>query len=328
MSDLTTSFAGLKLANPIIISSSGLTNSAEKNTQLAKAGAGAVVIKSLFEEQILFETSKLIDNNPSEHTESYDYFTTYIRQHQLQEYLDIIKTSKQSCNIPVIASINCHDNAEWINFAKEIEKAGADALEINILALQTEKNYTYGTFEKEHVNILKHLKQNINIPVIMKLGDNFTNLVILIDQLKQNGADAVVLFNRFHPLDIDIYNLKHVSGQVLSNGNELSKSLRWTGIASNSVKNIDIAVSGGVHDGESIIKSILSGASAVELCSVIFEKGSQYINTMKDYMSTWMEEKHYSSVSQFKGILNAGSVKDDLNMFERTQFIKYFGGKE
>lgn len=330
MADLSTSFAGLKLTNPIIISSSGLTKTAESNAHLAEAGAGAVVIKSLFEEQITFETSRMLDDNFSIHSEGADYISTYVRQQKVDDYLKVIRESKQATSIPVIASINCHSDSEWVNFAKEIEKAGADALEINILALQTKNaaNYEYGAFEKEHIKILKHLKQTINIPVIMKLGNNFTNPVALVEQLKLSGADAVVLFNRFFPFDIDIESMNTSSGQVLSSEVELSNPLRWTGIVSNAVKKLDIAVSGGVHDGAGVIKSLLAGASAVELCSVIFEKGPAHIKTMIDSMEAWMGSHKYDTIAQFKGKLNAGSGREDADLFERTQFIKYFGGKE
>ncbi|MCF0177312.1 MAG: dihydroorotate dehydrogenase-like protein [Bacteroidales bacterium] len=330
MTNISTTFAGLHLSNPIIISSSGLTKSADRIIKLAEAGAGAVVLKSLFEEQILAETGKALDENVYDHTEGYDYISTYVRQQKLDSYLNVIKESKKGCDIPVIASINCHNDAEWVNFAKEIEKAGADAIEINILSLQTTKasEYEYGAFEKEHVKILKHLKQTVKIPVIMKLGNSFTNPVALADQLKQNGADAVVLFNRFFPFDIDIENLSTSAGAILSDDCELSNPLRWAGIVSNAVKNLDIAVSGGVHDGAGIIKSLLAGAAATELCSVIFEKGASHIATMKHDMESWMEKHGYSSVTDFKGVLNAGSGRDNADLFERAQFIKHFGGKE
>lgn len=328
MADLTTTFAGLKLSNPIIVSSSGLTKTAENNARLAEAGAGAVVIKSLFEEQILFETQQMLDDNAYGHSEAYDYLGTFVRQNKLDDYLTVIKESKKMCNIPVIASINCHSDSEWVNFATEIEKAGADALEINILSLQTQGSFKYefGAFEKAHIEILKHLKKTIRIPVIMKLGNNFTNPVALVEQLKFNGADAVVLFNRFYPFDVDVDAMKAASGQVLSTKAELSNPLRWAGIVSHTVKNVDIAVSGGVHDGDDVVKSLLVGAAAVESCSVFFEKGIAQIAAMKARLEAWMNDHDFDTIAQFKGLLDAGSVGADL--FERTQFIKYFGGKE
>ena len=328
MSALSTKFAGLDLSNPVIISSCGLTKSAEGIIRLAEAGAGAVVVKSLFEEQILHETGKMVEENIYAHSEGYDYITSYVRQHRLEDYLNVIRESRKGCGIPVVASINCHTDSEWVSFAKEIEKAGASALEVNILSLQTSNRYEYGSFEKEHVKILKHLKDTISIPVIMKLGNCFTNPVALADSLKQNGADAVVMFNRFCPFDIDIDSMQATSGQVLSSESELSNPLRWTGIVSGAVKNLDIAVSGGVHDGAGVVKSILAGASAVELCSVIFEKGPQYISTIKDEVAQWMLGKGFNSISEFKDKLNAASGREDADLFERTQFIKYFGGKE
>ena len=328
MTDFSTSFAGLKLANPIIISSSGLTRSAERVASLAEAGAGAVVLKSLFEEQIMFETDKALAENFYDHAEGADYISAYVRQQTIQEYLNVIRDSKKCCNIPVIASINCHNDAEWVNFAKDIEDAGADAIEINILSLMTDANYEYGAFEKEHVKILKHLKQTVKIPVIMKLGNYFTNPVALVSQLKANGADAVVLFNRLFPFDIDIEDVKTSVGHVLSNDSDLSNPLRWTGIVSNAVRNVDIAVSGGVQDGAGVVKSILTGASAVELCSVIFENGASHIQTMKDELGAWMEGHGFKSIEEFKGKLNAGSGRDNADHFERTQFIKHFGSKE
>ena len=202
MATLETTFAGLKLRNPIIISSSGLTDSAAKNQRLYESGAGAIVLKSLFEEQIMLEADWLGD--PNMYPEGSDYLVGYIREHKLGEYLELIKESKKVCDIPIIASINCYQNNDWIEFAKKIEEAGADALEVNILALQTDLQYAYGTFEQRHIDILSHIKKTINIPVIMKLGDNLTNPIALIDQLYANGAAAVVMFNRFYQPDIDI----------------------------------------------------------------------------------------------------------------------------
>ena len=235
MTDFSTSFAGLKLANPIIISSSGLTKTADKVARLAEAGAGAVVLKSLFEEQIMHETGKALEENAHDHAEGMEYISAYVRQQTIQDYLDVIRKSKKACDIPVIASINCHSDAEWVNFARDIEMAGADAIEVNILSLQTGTNYEWGSFEKEHVKILRHLKQTVKIPVIMKLGNCFTNPVALVSQLKANGADAVVLFNRFFPFDIDIEHLTTSAGHILGCASDLSNPLRWAGIISGKV---------------------------------------------------------------------------------------------
>ena len=323
MTDLKTTFAGLQLKNPIIISSSGLTNSAGKNTKLAEAGAGAIVLKSLFEEQIFIEADQLKDPT---YSEGNDYLAEYIREHKLSEYLELIKESKKVCDIPIIASIKCETDSEWIDFATQIDEAGADALEINILALQSDVQYKYGSFEQRHIDILSHIKRVVKLPVIMKLGDNLTNPVTLIDQLYANGAAAVVLFNRFYQPDIDIEKMEHISGNVFSNASDLSKTLRWISIASAMVDKIDYAASGGIHKPEAVVKAILAGASAVEVCSAIYQNTNMYIGEMTRFLQTWMEGKGFKNIAQFKGKLNAKDVQG-INMWERTQFLKYFSSK-
>ncbi len=325
MTTLQTSFAGLTLKNPIIVSSSGLTDNAAKNQKLCEAGAGAIVLKSLFEEQIMMEVYQ--HDDPTLHSEGSDKLAVYIRHHKLNEYLALVRESKKMCDIPVIASINCYQDAEWIDFAKQIEQAGADALEINILALQTDTDYKYGTFEQRHIDILRHVKKTVQIPIIMKLGGNLTNPVALIDQLYANGAAAVVLFNRFYQPDINIETMKQTTGNVFSNEADLSRSLRWTGIASAAVPHIDYAISGGIHSGEGVVKAILAGASAVEICSVIYQKSADVINEYNLFLQSWMESKGMESIAQFKGRLNANDVKG-VNTFERTQFLKYFASHE
>ena len=191
MTQLKTTFAGLSLRNPIIISSSSLTNSAEKNKKLELAGAGAIVLKSVFEEQIMMEAHHMATYGSPEGD---DYLSTYVRSHALNEYISLIEQTKKLCTIPVIASINCFSNSEWTDFARTVEAAGADALEINILSLQTEKEYQYGSFEQRHIDIVSSIKKQISIPVIVKLGSNLTNPIALINQLYANGANAVVLF--------------------------------------------------------------------------------------------------------------------------------------
>ena len=325
MTDLKTTFAGLSLRNPIIISSSGLTNSAGKNKKLAEDGAGAIVLKSLFEEQIMLEADQLKD--PAFYPEASDYLEEYIREHKLSEYLTLIKESKKVCPLPIIASINCYTDSEWIDFAKMIEEAGADALEINILALQSEVQYTYGSFEQRHIDILRHIKKTVKIPVIMKLGDNLTNPVALIDQLYANGAAAVVLFNRFYQPDINIEKMEHISGEIFSNASDLATPLRWIGIASAVVDKIDYAASGGVANAESVVKAILAGASAVEVCSAVYLNTNAFIGEANRFLSAWMERKGFKNIAQFKGKLNIKDVQG-VNTFERTQFLKYFGKKE
>lgn len=326
MATLKTTFAGLELKNPIIVSSSGLTDSAEKNRKFYESGVGAIVLKSLFEEQILLEADWLGD--PNMYPEGSDYLVEYVRQHKLGEYLELIKESKKACpTIPIIASINCYQDAEWIEFAKQMEAAGADAIEINILAFQTDIHYNYGAFEQRHIDILSHIKKTVRIPIIMKLGDNLTNPVALIDQLYANGAAAVVLFNRFYQPDIDIEHIKQISGNVFSTSADLGKSLRWIGIASAAVSNLDYAASGGIHTPDSIVKAILAGASAVEICSAFYQNSYALVAEYIRFLNLWMDRKGMDTISQFKGMLNVSDL-NGVNTFERAQFMKYFSSRK
>ncbi len=324
MSDLKTTFAGLQLKNPFIVSSSNLTDNASKNQEWEKAGAGAIVLKSLFEEQILWESAHIMSE---EHPDANDYLSGYLRAHYLEEYTRLIKDSKAACSIPIIASINCYTDKEWADFAKMIQEAGADAIELNLMAIQTRIDYTYGAFEQRHVDILKHVLSQVSIPVIVKLGNNLTNPIALIDRLHATGAKGVVLFNRFYQTDIDIENLAYTSGPVLSEGGELSNALRWIGIAATAVGNIDYAASGGVNNAESMIKALLAGASAVEVCSVLYKDGPARLQAMLEGLREWMERHGYGQISDFKGKMKAKDV-EGVNIFERTQFLKYFGGKQ
>ena len=325
MATLKTTFAGLELRNPIIVSSSGLTDSDEKNQKFYEAGVGAIVLKSLFEEQIMLEADWLGD--PNMYPEGSDYLVEYVRQHKLSEYLELIKDTKKVCPIPVIASINCYQDAEWVGFAQQMEAAGADAIEINILALQTDMQYNYGSFEQRHIDILSHIKKTVRIPIIMKLGDNLTNPIALIDQLYANGAAAVVLFNRFYQPDIDIEKMKQISGNVFSTGADLVKALRWIGIASAAVNKLDYAASGGIHSPEGIVKSILAGASAVEICSAFYQNSYALVGEYIHFLNLWMDRKGMENIPQFKGMLNVSDL-NGVNTFERTQFMKYFSSKK
>lgn len=324
MTQLKTTFAGLTLRNPVIISSSSLTNSAEKNKKLELAGAGAIVLKSVFEEQIMMEAHHMATYGSPEGD---DYLSTYVRSHALNEYISLIEESKKLCNIPIIASINCFSHAEWTDFARTVEVAGADALEINILSLQTERDYQCGSFEQRHIDIVSNLKKQVSIPIIVKLGSNFTNPIALINQLYANGANAVVLFNRFYQPDINIDTMTYIAGDIFSSPADLANGLRWTAIASAQVPQIDYAISGGVHDGKAIVKAILAGASAVEICSVLYQRGDGVIADMTQELSKWMDRQGYETLSEFKSSMNALSTGAS-NPFERTQFMKYFSSKE
>lgn len=318
MCQLKTTFAGLELNNPFIVSSCGLTASPDKNKKWEDAGAGAIVLKSLFQEEIETESESM---NHGAHAEELDYLLSYHRGHRLAEYIQLIKNTKQLCTIPIIASINCYHSSEWTEFAKSLAEAGADAIELNIMSICGDLEYQYGDFEKMHIDILREVKSVVNIPVIVKLGSKFTNCIPLIHQLYANGAAGVVLFNRMVTPDIDIDNKKYVPGYSLQTL-DFSEVLRWTGLATAYVPKMNIAASGGVGDGKTMIKALLAGASAVEVCSALYRHGPEVIAEMLQTLKEWMEKNEYASIDDFKGMMNADN--EEANVFERTQFFRLF----
>ena len=244
MNPLAISFAGLQLDNPIIVSSSGLTDTADKCRDLEEAGAGAIVLKSIFEEQIMEQYHHY--NDPT-NAEGSDYLSAYLRSHALNESIELIKAAKRLCTIPIIASINCTSASEWTNFAETVEQAGADAIEINIMEIQISKDYQYGAYEQKHIDILQAVKSHTKLPIIMKLGQNMTNPVALVNQLYANGAAAVVMFNRFYRPDINIETDHLVAGEMCTRPSDICDSLRWVGISSAAIPQIDYAEIGRAH---------------------------------------------------------------------------------
>ena len=307
MRTLETTYAGLKLKNPIIVSSSSLTDSVEKNKKLCEAGAGAIVLKSLFEEQILLEVEDMEDFDPF--VVGGNDLTEYVRHHKLEEYFALIRDTKKVVDVPVIASINAYDEGNWTAFAKKIEEAGADALEINILALQTSLEYQYGSFEKKHIDILKLVKKAVKIPVIMKLGDNFTNPVALIHQLRANGADGVVLFNRFYNPTIDIDRMKVVPGSALSVEEENSNTLRWISLLAAQGIPCCLSASTGVHTAEDVVRQILAGASSVQVCSTLYRNGVDHIAVMVKGFEDWMKKHNFGSIAELAFFCDTAKLK-------------------
>ena len=320
MVNLQTTFAGLTLKNPFIAASSGLTNSLSKIKELDKAGIGAVVLKSLFEEQIENHTEKL--TQISDYPEAADYINAYIQMNHVEKYLDLIRSVKAECTIPVVASINCYKLTRWTDFAKSIEAAGADAIELNVFLLNAgEYEDTY--LEDSYISIVKQLKKTVKIPVVVKMAKNMGNLPGLVGKLKALGTDGIVLFNRFYQLDIDINKMEITAGTVFSNPADFHETLRWTAIVSGRVKEMDILCSTGVHSWEDTIKGILAGASGVQLCSVLYEQGVEVIGNMITCVEEWMEQNNYERISDFKGKLNYANIASP-SLYERVQFMKYF----
>jgi len=328
MPDLSTTYMGLMLKNPLVVSSSGLTNSIDKIIQLEEKGVGAIVLKSLFEEQINNEVSFVIRNESREnsHPDAEEYISDYIRENNLQTYLDLIRMAKSAVKIPVIASINCVSGFEWMAFASNIEKAGADALEINAFMVPTDRKLSSADIEFKYLDILTEVRRVVKIPVAMKIGYNFTNLVGMVDKLQTNGAKAVVMFNRFYEPDIDLETLGMTTSSIYSSPADIRQSLRWTGIVSGKVRNIDIAASTGIHDGEALVKQLLAGATVGQICSTLYLNGFGQIDEILGYLGSFMKKWNFKQVSDFRGKLSYTKLPNPA-MYERAQFMKYYSGQ-
>lgn len=326
MIDIKTQYAGLTLRNPLIVGSSGLTNNPERNKEFEKAGAGAIVLKSLFEEQIEMQSDVLLQQG-ADYPEAADYIRGYVKANQINDYLELIKKTKQLCTIPIIASINCYKADAWIDFAHQIELAGADALELNVFFMETDLIYNSDSMRDLYVNIIRRVKETVSIPVIIKISKMVGNIPALVNTLRINGADGVVMFNRFYQPDIDINNMQIVSGNVFSNHSDLSDTIRWTAIVSGKIPEISIASSTGVHDWEDVIKCLLAGASAIQMCSAVYTHGAEIISQVLTCIEEWMHQAHYQSLDQFRGKLNYNNIPDPA-MYERSQFMKYFSNRD
>ncbi len=328
MADLTTKYLGLTLSNPIIVGSSGLTDSVEKIKELAKNGAGAVVLKSLFEEQIMLEAEHKLkmagENNLmyAEHSETFDYIDVHVKEKELTNYLELISKAKKEVMIPVIASVNCISSHEWVSFARDIEKAGADALELNIFIMPFSLDKDCHDIQQIYYDILEAVKKQVNIPVAIKLSPYFSNLGMVIKNLADKGADGVVLFNRFASPDIDIDKITVKPAKIYSTPEEMHNSLRWIAILGKTVK-CDLAATTGIHNGDAVIKQILAGASAVQIASAIYQHGPGYIVEMKKKLHDWMDEKGFLYIDQFKGKLSR-EKSENSEVYERIQFMRYF----
>ena len=325
MALLETKYAGLTLRNPLIIGSSGLTNNATNNKNLEDAGAAAVVLKSLFEEQIYMQGDTLMQ--PEDSPEAADYIRGYVKANLVESYLSLIRETKSQCSIPVIASINCHNTGTWTEFAKQIEDAGADALELNIFYLCTDPATSADKITDLYTSILDKVEKLISIPVIIKLGKWLSNIPGLVNKIDIHGGKGVVLFNRYYRPDIDINKLEIISGDVFSNPSDLSDTLRWTAITSGVVPKISIASSCGIYKPEDVIKCLLAGANAVQICSTVYKNGMEIIPEILKSIENWMNEKKYMSIPEFQGKLSFSNAENP-SMYERSQFMKYFSDRK
>ncbi len=325
--DLSVNYMGLRLKNPIIVGSSGLTSSVDKIKALAKYGAAAIVLKSLFEEQLRLEEEKSYSVGDNDYPEAMDYMKAYTSDYNFGNFTQLIKDSKAAVDIPIIASINCMSMGKWTDYTKAIEQAGADALELNISLLPKDEKIDSQTNEKLYFDIIKAVRKATNLPLAVKMSHYSAGLAHLITQLSYTKmVDAFVLFNRYYTPDIDIDTETVNAANVLSRPEDIADTLRWIAIMSGKMQT-PIAASTGIHDAEGVIKTLLAGATTVQMVSSLYKHGPKYIAEVLEGLEEWMEDNAYEDLDYFRGKLNHKAYKDS-HLYERVQFMKYFGGFE
>ncbi|MGM0551749.1 MAG: dihydroorotate dehydrogenase-like protein [Bacteroidota bacterium] len=323
MTDLSTKYMGLSLKNPLVVGSSELTNSTSKIADLEKQGAGAVVLKSLFEEQIMSEVNaQRVNNMYGSYQEVENYVSFYTRKHDLDEYLELIRKSKQEVDIPILASINCISNGEWIDFARQMEQAGADGLELNMFILPNDPSKTSQQLEQIYFDVLEEVNKAVDLPVSMKVGSYFSGMANILVELSEKGLDGMVLFNHFYRPDIDIEEEKVRAADIFSEPRDIANTLRWIGILYDKLK-CDMAASTGIHTGEGAIKALLAGAKVTQMASTLYKNKPLYIGTMLKDMKNWMKKKGYTTLADFRGKVSQAEIKQPM-MYERAQFMKYY----
>lgn len=324
MTDLTTHFLGLKLRNPLVPSSSPLTGDFDDVKRLEDAGASAIVLPSLFEESVLSEQKQLekyvnLQSYGHYEAESYQPVPDDYKS-ELDSYLEHLHKLKSSLEIPVIASLNGVSNTGWIDHAKDLMQAGADALELNVYYVAADPKQTGEEVEKRYLDLLQTVRHQVYIPVCMKLSSQFSSVANMVTKLDQEGANGVVLFNRFYQPDIDLETLKIIPRIELSAPMETLLRIRWIALIRSRVK-LSLAASGGFHQVEDIIKALLAGADVVYLCSVLLMQGPDYCAELLQQLDEWLEQHEYDSVEQMKGSVSQSCALDPA-AYEHSNYVK------
>ncbi len=350
--DLSTNYMGIQLKNPFIVSASTLTGDIDSVVECANAGAGAIVLKSLFEEEIAAEIDALSQNaeNYSGYGEAYEYLQGYGQALGPQGYLDLVEEAKQKTDIPIIASLNCVSDNSWGDYAQKLEASGADGVELNIAIMPHSIKQDGTDIIDDYLRIVREVKDKVNIPVAVKVGPYFTSFGNFADRIATErheapaysvgwlgkdtadgkvswkGVDAIVLFNRFYQLDIDIDQKSLTQGISYSSPAELSLSLRWISLLAGKV-GCDLVCNTGIHEGHDAIKALLAGAKAVEVCSTLFLNGVGQIEKMKQRLMSWMQKNDYRTIADFRGLVSQSLSKNPED-FERLQYVKLFVGMQ
>jgi dihydroorotate dehydrogenase (fumarate) len=323
MKNLTTSFMGIKLDNPIIVGASNIVTDLDKLKRAEEYGAAAIVYKSLFEEQIQLESFQL-DQRLNEFNDLHAEMVTIhpnIAHAGPEEHLVNIRKAKESISIPLIASLNAVNSDTWIQYAKLLSDTGVDGIELNFYQVPSDPDKSAKSIEDEQINIVREVVHNITIPVSVKLSSDYTNILNMIKNLDQTGVSGLVLFNSFFQPDINVISEKHIKAFNLSNEGDYKKSLRYSGLLFDNIK-ADICSSHGVFRGADAIKLILSGASCVQVVSILYKHGLGQISKMKKDINDWMEMKNYDSISEFKGALSKKNLVNNPFIYKRAQYVE------
>ncbi len=324
MIDLKTKYLGLTLKNPLVVSASPLSADLGHIRRMEDSGAAAVVLPSLFEEQIQVESNTL-DHFLWQGTESFAESLTYMPDMEGYRlgpdgYLEHLRSAKQAVKIPVIGSLNGTSTSGWVGYAKKIEEAGADALELNIYFIPTDAEMSGGHVEQMYLDLVSQVKASINIPVAVKMGAYFSSLPSMAARLDKAGANALVLFNRFYQPDFDLENLEVVPNLILSTPHELLLRLNWVAVLYGKLK-ADLAVTGGVHSATDVLKSMMAGASVAMMTSALLKNGIGHLAVVQSDLVKWMEEHEYESIHQMQGSMSQKSVADP-SAFQRANYVK------
>lgn len=322
--DTKTKYLGLDVSSPIIAGSCGLTNDIESLEKLEAAGAGAVILKSVFEEQIIFDIKRNLSMiAPTDnYGMSYEYVATHVADDSLGKHFDIIREAKKRLHIPVIGSINCYSFENWMTYTKRFEEAGCDALELNMAILPYETNMSCEDVERLFSDIINTLRKSVSIPISIKVSQNFTDMANFMQRLSWMGINGITMFNKALNVDIDTDTLELKHAPSLSVPQEMYNTLRWVAILSNKLR-CDISASTGVSTADDVVKMLLAGAGTVQVVSCLYKNGVDYVKTLNEGLRQWMEKKGFDSVDQFRGKL-AVKANDEASMFFRTQFMKHF----
>ena len=320
MSDLSTRYMGLQLPTPLVVASSSISNKPENFQSAEASGAGAIVLRSLFEEQIEAAETAL-EEAVSFQSDANPEARSYLPPQRIgpREYLRLLDKAKKSVRIPVIASLNAAAAGSWSEYAKQLEDAGADGIEVNIYQVGADASVTGEQIERECIEIVRSVRKAVNVPIALKLSPFFTSFANVAKKFDDEGVNALVLFNRFLQPDIDLDRLALHSSMQLSQPWEMLLPLRWTAILHGRVK-ADLAASTGVHDTTGVVKMLLAGATVVQLAASLLRNGVSHLATLKNGLDDWMERGHYSAVEDFRGSLSQKEARDP-RAFERAQYV-------